>query len=65
MGRGVERVIETEKGMGGRQGGVEANHEHVEREVAGRGGRGIGRGGRSLGNKGKRAREEGGKQPLW
>ena len=31
MGRGVEKVVETEKGRERVSGGVEADHEHVER----------------------------------
>jgi hypothetical protein len=35
MGRGVESVVETEKGR--ERSGVEAGHEHVEREGEGNG----------------------------
>ena len=42
MGRGVERVVETEKGRESR--GVVASHDHVEREEEGNGERGgVGR----------------------
>jgi hypothetical protein len=63
MGRGVKREVETEKGRESR--GVEAGHEHVERERDW----GMGREGegwrRQSGSKKARARESrGGKQTL-
>lgn len=40
MGRGVEKVVDTEKGRERVSGGVEADHEHVERGGEGNGERG-------------------------
>jgi hypothetical protein len=57
MGRGVERVVETEKGRERERereresrGGVEAGHEHVKREGRGEWGE---RGSRSKGSEGE------------
>jgi hypothetical protein len=62
MGRGVEGVVEAEKG-GGRERerererrGIETSHEHVKRGGEGNGERG---------DRGKRAREEGANSPFY
>jgi hypothetical protein len=66
MGRGAERVVETEKGRERKSRGVEAGHEHVGREAGGemeRGGGGAGA--RDGGRTRRQEREEGASSPFY